>query len=74
MPTTGVWSPFLDSLMTSAHQPYIVNSTPARPAKNSHLVPSGRPNRPFIHITAPTNMMQAEKEAISGQGLGSTRW
>ncbi|MNT47776.1 hypothetical protein D3C72_1845170 [compost metagenome] len=52
----------------------MANRTPARPTKNNHLVPSGRPNRPFIHMTAPTNMSTLARDETSGQGLGSTRW
>ncbi len=52
----------------------MVKSTPARPAKNSHEVCGGRPNRPFIQITPPSAITMAATEPTSGHGLGLTRW
>ena len=64
--------------MTSRHQMKALATMPATPTANTQG--PVMPNTPApslierIQMTAPIAMMKAEIEAITGHGLGFTRW
>ncbi len=64
--------------MTSRHQTNALAMTPMAPTANTHG--PVMPNTPApsdcerIQMIAPIIMMNAKTEAVTGQGLGFTRW